>query len=158
MVKKDIMAFVAKVENGKMFIRISDFYENNCTGQEFAEVSEAVLETLVAMKREQKRVKEEDYRHLASFGFDDVKTSELAGKTAGSPEEIYLIEAEAKRVREALNVLPSDIRRRVCMYFYDGMTTRQIAKAEGISHNAVAKSIRTALKVLKKQLGKTDIF
>lgn len=158
MVKKDIMAFVAKVEGGKKFIRISDFYESNCTGEEFVAVNDEVLETLVEMKRKEKRRAEDDYRHLAAFGFDDIVTAEMAGKFVGSVEETYIIESEAKRVRDALEILTPDIRRRVTMYFFDNMTTRQIAEAEGISHNAVAKSLRTALKVLKNQLGKTDIF
>lgn len=158
MVKKDLMAFVAKVEDGKKFIRISDFYESNYTGEEFVAVSDDVLESLVAMKREEKRMAENDYRYLAAFGYDDAAIAEIEGKFVSSPEDTFLIEVEAERAREALAVLSPDIRRRIYMYFYDGMTTRQIAKAEGVSHNAVAKSIRIALKVLKKQLCKTDIF
>lgn len=150
MVKKDLMAFVAKVEDGKKFIRISDFYENNCTGEELVAVSDEVLETLVAMKREEKRKAEDDYRHLTAFGFDDTKASELLGITENSPEQNFFKRAQIEDMKLAMKKLNETSRRRFYRYYALGMTLKQIAERDDVSEAAVFYNIQSTVKKLRR--------
>lgn len=150
MVKKDLMAFVAKVEDGKKFIRISDFYESNCTGEEFVAVSDEVLETLVTMKREEKRREEYDYRHLTAFGYDDTKASELLGITEVSPEQQFIKKAEIEDMKQAMKKLDKVSRRRFYEYYALGMKLWEIAEKDNVSETAVFYNIQNTLKKLRR--------
>ena len=55
---------------------------------------------------------------------------------------------------EAMAILTETQRKRLIMHFYEGMTFREIAAAEGTCENAVDKAIQAAKKKLEKILKK----
>jgi RNA polymerase sigma factor (sigma-70 family) len=50
----------------------------------------------------------------------------------------------------AINELPESQRRRLCLYYLQGLTYRQIAEMEGVGFKTVSRSITRALDTLKK--------
>ena len=66
-------------------------------------------------------------------------------------DEVYLAH-EAKRIKEAIEKLSKKQKNRVCMYFFQGKTVREIAKLEGVNHSVISKSINFAIKNLKNFL------
>lgn len=59
---------------------------------------------------------------------------------------------EHEKFREAIARLPEAQRRRCILYFYHGLTEKEIAKAEGVTQPMVTKSLNQAMKNLKKIL------
>ena len=71
MLKKDYKADLAKTTRGTYIIKVSEFYGTDFVGPEQVEVTEEVLDYLIAQKRIEKKKEVEDYRNTAAFGFDD---------------------------------------------------------------------------------------
>ena len=59
---------------------------------------------------------------------------------------------QTQALREGVNQLPEVQKRRLQMYFFDGLTYEEIAVREGCSYQAVQKSIAAALKKIRKFL------
>lgn len=59
---------------------------------------------------------------------------------------------DAQALRSAIAELRPKQRERIIKYFFYGISTRKIAKQEGVSYSAVDKTIASALKKLKKIL------
>lgn len=57
-----------------------------------------------------------------------------------------------EKVHRAIDMLPKIQKRRIKMYFFDGMTYEEIAAEEGCKHPAVVKSVKAALEKLKNIL------
>lgn len=68
------------------------------------------------------------------------------------PEETVMEKLEYERFKEALDKLPPAQKRRCILYFYHGLSEKEIAKAEGVSQQMVSLSLDGALKNLKKYL------
>ena len=62
-----------------------------------------------------------------------------------SPEEIFAYED----LYDAINKLPKKQRRRIKLYYFDGLTIEEIAKIEKTSFQAVSKSLISSKKALK---------
>lgn len=58
-----------------------------------------------------------------------------------------------KKVHRAIEQLPEVQKRRIRMYFFEGMTHEEIAIKEKCKHPAVVKSVKVALDKIKKFLG-----
>ncbi len=71
---------------------------------------------------------------------------------ADSTMETVMEHLSVERLREAMAKLPEIQRRRVQMYFFNGLTYQQIAEREDCSKMAVKYSIDVALKFLKENL------
>lgn len=70
---------------------------------------------------------------------------------AASGEEAAMQRMEAKRFKEALNSLTESQRRRVKLYFFDGLTYEAIGRMEGCKYQTIQESIALALKKIKKR-------
>ena len=74
-----------------------------------------------------------------------------------APQKKYYLSKTAclgilRRARERGKQLPEVQKRRLQMYFFDGLTYEEIAVREGCSYQAVQKSIAAALKKIRKFL------
>lgn len=133
---------------GKNYIRISDFYTENCLGQEYVEVSDEVLTYLTDKKREENKIKMRDYRNLAAFGLEEDKAADLCGIYEQSAEEKYYSNLKTTELYEAMDKLKPVFRKRFYLYYAVGLTMKQIAELEGVDHSTVQKSLKsTALKL-----------
>ncbi len=64
--------------------------------------------------------------------------------------EVVLYRLQAEALRSAINELPEIQRRRLKLYYFEGLTYEEIAALEGCSHPAVMKSVSAALQRMKK--------
>jgi RNA polymerase sigma factor (sigma-70 family) len=71
-----------------------------------------------------------------------------------SVEDVVLEKLLVERLHRAIQKLPEIQKRRLILYFYDGMTYERIAKLEGCTKMPVKRSIDVALEKLKKELEK----
>ena len=67
-------------------------------------------------------------------------------------EESALQNMEYAQLHKAISELPDIQRRRLILYYFQGLTYEQIAEMEGCTFQAVAKSVAAAEKRLKKFL------
>ena len=59
-----------------------------------------------------------------------------------------------EQLRRAIAALPETQRRRLVMYYFDGLTYEEIAERERCTHPAVIKSVKAAISKLKKYFSK----
>lgn len=77
---------------------------------------------------------------------------EVTSKKEESVEDVVLRKIQTERLHEAIEELPEIQRRRVKLYYYHGLTYKQIAIMEKCSDPAVMKSIKAALEKIKKYM------
>lgn len=58
----------------------------------------------------------------------------------------------SQKVRKAISMLDETQQRRIYLFYFAGLNKSEIGRLEGVSHQNVAKSIKRALKKLKKFL------
>lgn len=80
--------------------------------------------------------------------------NERTFKKPESVEEVVLEKLLVERLHRAIQKLPELQKRRLILYFYDGMTYDQIAEIEGCTKMPVKRSIDAAIEKLKKELEK----
>lgn len=132
-------------------IRIKDFYKDAIGETEYTYVSEEVYETLVNTFRKEAHAEEmRDLRHIAVSGFVEGYTEDLLMDTGTSLEDNVIRQIEIEILQKAMQSLTEVQKERLHLYFYEGMTTREIANKVGVSQNVVWKSIQGAIKSLKK--------
>lgn len=91
-------------------------------------------------------------RHIEQSEIWETSLNERALEVAETVEDIVLRNIQTENLYEAIDKLPETQKRRLWMYFFDGMTYEQIAESEKCKHPAVVKSVKAALKNLKKFL------
>lgn len=101
-------------------------------------------------RRNEKKHEMRALRYGHAFDFSE-ETEEHHSEIATSDvESVYLQEETYAELRTAIMTLEDTQKKRIIKYFFDGKTYKQIAKEEGVSFQAVAKSIDNAVKKLNK--------
>lgn len=65
-------------------------------------------------------------------------------------EESVMRNLEYQQLHKAISELPETQRRRLCLYYFDGLTYEQIGELEGCTKRAVKFSVDIAVEKLKK--------
>ena len=91
-------------------------------------------------------------RHMEQSEIWESTLNERAVEVQESVEDIVIRNLQNEKVHRAIDMLPEVQRRRVKMYFFDGMTYEEIAAKEKCKHPAVVKSVKAALEKLKNFL------
>lgn len=91
-------------------------------------------------------------RHLEHSDVWDEMLNARTVMAIESVEEIVARNIQNEKLHKAISQLPELQQRRVRMYFFEGMTYEEIASREHCKHSAIVKSVKTALKKLKKIL------
>ncbi len=138
MAKKNYKAELKKTERGTYKIKMSEFYGTGYIGQE-AEVSEEVLDYLIAQKRHEKKKELDDYRNRSAYSFDE-----------NSAEEKYFNKLENDLVGKAMNELDEVSLRRFYLYYAAEYKLKEIAEMENVSITAVYYNIKSTTKRLQK--------
>lgn len=134
-------------------IRIKDFYKNYIGEMEFVYVNEEVYEALAHTFRKEAHAEEmRDLRHLISQGYLEGETEEVLLDISSSVEEKVMKQIEIEKLKEAMQSLTKIQRERLHLYFFEGLTFRQIGEQMGISDKSVRESIDASLKKLKNFL------
>ena len=88
-------------------------------------------------------------RHMEQSEIWEPKLNERALDVQESVEDIVMRNLQNEKVHRAIGMLPEVQKRRIKMYFFDGMTYEEIAARENCIHPAVVKSVKAALEKLK---------
>ena len=135
----------------KIRIRIKDFYKDAIGEIEYTYVSEEVYEALVNTFRKEVHAEEmRDLRHVTKDGYVEGDTEDLLIETEESVEDYVIRQLEIKQLQKAMQQLTENQKERLQLYFFEGLTYRQIGEKLGISDKSVRESIDAALKKIKK--------
>ena len=93
------------------------------------------------------------------YEYKELSEEELYERAFESPEDIF--DAVCKKIisemlYQAINDLPYIQRRRLVLYYFGGLTYEEIAVMESCRHSAVVRSVKNALKKLRKYMA--DLF
>ena len=89
-------------------------------------------------------------RHYERLEQTETALSKRAFHYQDSVEEIVSKKMELDMLRQAIRILPETQRRRLVLYYYEGLTYEKIAEMEGCTTMPVKRSIDAAIEKLKK--------
>lgn len=81
---------------------------------------------------------------------NDVLMESIAMESPESLEDMVIRQMEIETLQKAMQTLSEIQRERLHLYFFEGMTTREIADRQGTNQNAVWKSIQSGVAVLRR--------
>ena len=93
-------------------------------------------------------------RHIEQSEVWEATLNVRAVEKPESIEEVVLKKIQIEALHTAMKTLPEMQRRRMQLYYFEGMTYEQIAKKEGCTKMPVKRSIEAAVECLKKELKK----
>lgn len=91
-------------------------------------------------------------RHIEQSEIYDSTLHRRSGQAGESAENEAIWKIVLEELYAAISMLPKIQKRRLILYYFDGLTYEQIAEMEGCSFQAIAKSVTAAEKKLKKLL------
>ena len=131
-------------------IRIKDFYKNAVGEKEYAYVSKEVYESLADTFRREAHAEEmRDLRHTTADGYTEGETEDLMTERGETLEDAVIRRMELETLQEAMQSLTGIQRERLHLYFFEGMTIREIAEKQKVNRNAVWKSLQVILEQLR---------
>ena len=97
------------------------------------------------------KYKMRDIRHADMNGYIEGDTEQMFRnvETPNVVDEV-ISKLDKERLLSALNCLSENQKRRITLYYFQGLTYRQIARIDGVSDMSVRESIAGAIKKLKK--------
>ena len=91
-----------------------------------------------------------DLSHITKEGYTEGATEDLAFESGESLEDMVIRQMELETLQKAMQSLTEVQRERLHLYFFSGLTFRQIGEKLGVSDMSVRESIEAALKKIKK--------
>ncbi len=91
-------------------------------------------------------------RHIEHFEQTEQSLNRRACAKVESVEEVVLRNIEYEQLHHAISMLTETQQRRLKLYYFRGLTYKQIAEMEGCSVSAVGGSISAAIENIKKIL------
>ena len=91
-------------------------------------------------------------RHIEQSEVYDITLHRRSGQAGESAESEAIRKITLEELYTAISMLPEIQKRRLVLYYFVGLTYEQISEMEGCSFQAIAKSVTTAEKKLKKLL------
>ena len=132
-------------------IRVKDFYKDAIGETEYTYVTREVYEALTETFRKEAHAQEmRDLRHVTKEGYTEGETEDLAFDSGESLEDMVIRQMEMETLQKAMQSLTEVQRERLHLYFFEGLTYRQIAEKKGIGEKNVRESITGAIKKIKK--------
>ncbi len=132
-------------------IRIKDFYKNAVGESEYVYVSKEVYEALSDTFRKEVHAQTmRDLRHMVMEGYEEGTTEDLMTDTNELLEEQIIKRMEKEVLYDAMQSLTEVQRERLHLYFFEELTIREIAKKQGVTRNAVWKSIQGIIVQIRK--------
>lgn len=149
MADKEIKIIFSKTEDGMNRLVLSGIYENNCSAEETVVVSDEVLEVFENARREQEKRRSFERRHKIKkiyLGNDEDFDSKL-GLVQDAHDEIVQSDIYLEQLKQFFD---EKIYRRGILHYLQKFTECEIARIEGVSQNAVSKSIIAFRKTIAK--------
>ena len=113
------------------------------------QITKELFEVLNRFELDDLSVLNEWDRHIEHFEQSEQALNRRAFFKAESVEETVLRNMEYERLHRAISELPEKQRRRLTLYYFQGLTYEQIAEMEGCTIMPVKRSIDSALKKIK---------
>ena len=134
-------------------INLRDLYPDFYTSDYFIDVPEQLVMELRQFDLEDAAYKLRTYRHKAYYSLDceDGIENEILF-VAATPDELYERKLNHQQLHTAISQLPEKQAKRIYAYYFLDMDESEIAKAEGISQQAVHSTLRRAMRNLEKIL------
>ena len=138
-------------------INLRDYYPFY-TQDTLLEVPDEVAGALAEAERLERNYMRRMFYNKAQYSLDADDGIEASAVESHilSPEAMLDLMEKHCRLCRALNELPEIQGRRVEAHYLLGQSQKEIAKAEGVSKNAVSKSIQKGLEAMKKILKNSD--
>ena len=138
-------------------INLRDYYPFY-TQDTLLEVPDEVARALAEAERLERNYMRRMFYNKAQYSLDADDGIEASAVECHilSPEAMLNLMEKHCRLCRALNELPDIQGRRVEAHYLLGQSQKEIAKAEGVSENAVSKSIQKGLEAMKKILKNSD--
>ena len=131
-------------------IRVKDFYKDAIGETEYTYVTREVYEVLTETFRKEAHAQQmRDLRHISKEGYTEGATEELAFDSGESLEDMVIRQMELETLQKAMQSLTDAQKERLHLYFFEGLSTREIAQKQQTKQNAVWKSIQSSVKKLK---------
>lgn len=133
-------------KNGKYYLSFSD-------GQGVRyemEIQKELFDMLNQFELDDLSVLNEWDRHIEHFEQTEQSLNRRAYYKAESVEDAVLRNIEYERLHRAISELPETQRRRLTLYYFQGLTYEQIAEMEGCTKRAIKFSVDIAIEKLKK--------
>ncbi len=132
-------------------IRVKDFYKDAVGEMEYTYVSREVYEALADTFRKEAHAQEmKDLRHTTKDGYTEGETEDLMNVQNESLEDMVIRQMELEMLQKAMQSLTEVQRERLHLYFFSGLTFRQIGEKLGVSDMSVRESIEASMKKIKK--------
>lgn len=90
-----------------------------------------------------------DLRHTTADGYTEGETEDLMTERGESLEDAVIRRMELETLQEAMQSLTQIQKERLHLYFFEGMTIREIAEKQNVNRNAVWKSLQVILEQLR---------
>ena len=139
---------IGTTEDGRHWLTFSDGQGN----RHHFEISAAVYALFDSFELDDLSFLNEQERHLDWTELNEELLSRRSAQEPAPVEDAVYESMQTQALREGVNQLPEVQKRRLQMYFFDGLTYEEIAVREGCSYQAVQKSIAAALKKIRKFL------
>lgn len=134
-------------------INLRDLYPDQYTSDYFIEVPDQLAWELHQFDLNEAAYQLRNYRHQAYYSLDrgdGIENRVLF--TAATPDELYERKLNHQQLHAAISQLPEKQAKRIYAYYFLDMDEYEIAKAEGISQQAVHSTLRRAMRNLEKIL------
>ena len=119
------------------------------------EVSTAVKELLEQSDRQIRSQGRQDRRYLAKEEYIDGLTDTTTVYPHEDFADLIIRMDRLNQLYTAIETLSEVQRRRLHLYYFVGLSYRQIAKIEGVNHKAIIQSVKQALYKLRKHYDKS---
>lgn len=134
--------------DGRYYLAFTDgqgaWHELEITADLYGALDQFELDDLAALN--------EWDRHIEHLEQTEQAINRRAVHYPESVEDTVLQNLEYEQLHKAIRELPETQRRRLTLYYFQGLTYGQIAKIEKCSHPAIMKSVSAAIDKIKKKL------
>lgn len=128
-------------------------------GDEYIEVSDEIAEFIESFVRQEQNYTRKQRYNRAIYSLDEdngIEKSILF--VSESPDELYEKKLTNEELYKAISILPEIQAKRICALYFQDLAMTKIAEIEGVSVEAVSKSVEKGLtnleKIFKKGLKK----
>ena len=140
---------IGTTEDGRHWLSLSDGQGN----RHHFEISAAVFALFDSFELDDLSYLNEVDRHHEQSELTEASLYDRAAHRPATVEESALQSMEYAQLHRAISELPEIQKRRLILYYFQGLTYEQIAGMEGCTFQAVAKSVAAAEKRLKNFFG-----
>ena len=135
-------------KDGRFFVTFKDSNNEVVT----IEIDKGVFDLFNTFELEDLAHMNEFDRHGEHLELGEQELNRRADIVHVTVDDIVADKIENEILMAAIDMLPETQRRRIKLYFFDGLTYEEIARIEKCKYQAIQKSIRQALNKLKKYL------